>query len=325
MSVWKRSSANGAISSGRLARRDQLGERDADDRRRLEAVRAPAARDQETVHIGHAEDRAVVGAQVAQPGPLAQDLRALELREQLERVPRRVLEERERARAEVRRVRLDLGADQELAAIGLGDVDVHLRRDDDHVEERLQRLGHERLQDVRRDRQRNAGEVGDQRRPARGGIDHRPGLDVAPVRLHAGDAAVRPLDARHLGVGVDLDTAAVGRTSEPPDDGVVADDPAGRVVERAQDRPGDVAADVDLRAEPLDLRRVDHAAVDAEQLVHLGPLGHRDHGAVGVRERQVPVLREHQVEVELGAEPLVELDAAAVERRRPRACGSSRG
>ena len=32
------------------------------------------------------EDRAVVGAQVAQPGPAAQQPRVLELREQLERV-----------------------------------------------------------------------------------------------------------------------------------------------------------------------------------------------------------------------------------------------
>ena len=50
----------------------------------------------------------------------------------------------------VGRVRLDLGADQELAAVGLRDVDVHLRGDDDLVEERLDRLGHERLQDASR-------------------------------------------------------------------------------------------------------------------------------------------------------------------------------
>jgi hypothetical protein len=83
----------------------------------------------------------------------------LELREQLERCAAPRLEERERADRLVRRVRLDLGADQELAAVGLRDVDVHLRRDDDHVEERLHRLGHERLEDVRRDRQSHAGEA----------------------------------------------------------------------------------------------------------------------------------------------------------------------
>src|SRR5439155_6035974 len=43
------------------------------------------------------------------------------------------------------------------------------------------------------------------------------------------------------------------------------------------------------------------------------PLGDRDHGSVGMRERQVPLLREQEVEVQLCAEPFVELYASAVE------------
>src|SRR5438093_1028426 len=57
----------------------------------------------------------------------------------------------------------------------------------------------------------------------------------------------------------------------------------------------------------------DDPAVDAEQLVHLRPLGHRDHGAVGMREGQMPLLREQEVEVQLCSEPFVELYALAVE------------
>ena len=49
---------------------DQLGERRADDRRRLESVRAPAGADVEAVDLGLAEDRAVVGAEVASPAQL---------------------------------------------------------------------------------------------------------------------------------------------------------------------------------------------------------------------------------------------------------------
>src|SRR5579875_792053 len=64
----------------------ELGERLADDRRGLEAVGAPAGRDVEVLHLGLAEDRAVVRAQVAQPGPAAQQPGALQLREQLQRV-----------------------------------------------------------------------------------------------------------------------------------------------------------------------------------------------------------------------------------------------
>ena len=138
--------------------------------------------------------------------------------------------------------------------------------------------------------------------------------DVALVRLDALHPAVLDVEARHLDALVDLDAAPPGLLGVAPDDGVVADDPAGRVVERALDRPGHVLADVDLRAELLHLVAVDHAAVDPEQLVHLGALVLHDERAVGVREREVAVLREHHVEVEVGGELLVELDALLVER-----------
>ncbi len=100
-----------------------------------------------------------------------------------------------------------------------------------------------------------------------------------------------------------------------PDDGVVADDPARRVVERADDRIRGSLRKVELGAQLGDARRVDHARVDPEELVDLGALLHRDHRAVRVRERQVPVLREHEVEVELVRQPFVQPDALAVERR----------
>ena len=99
------------------------------------------------------EDRAVVGGEVAEARPL----RAAPSRSSCGKSSSTCRAEYSRngnvLGAAVGRVRLDLGADQELAAVGLRDVHVHLRRHDDHVEERLDRLGHERLQDVRRDRQ----------------------------------------------------------------------------------------------------------------------------------------------------------------------------
>ena len=107
---------------------------------------------------------------------------------------------------------------------------------------------------------------------------------------------------------------AVGAAREAPDDGVVADDPAGRVVERAHDRPRRLVGEVELRAEPRDLVRQHDARVDPEQLVDLGALLHHVQRAVGVREREMAVLREHEVEVEIGGEALVELHAPLVER-----------
>src|SRR6187397_1825791 len=48
---------------------------------------------------------------------------------------------------------------------------------------------------------------------------------------------------------------------EAPDDRVVADDPAGRVVERADDRVVRTLREVELRAQLCDARRVDDARV----------------------------------------------------------------
>ena len=59
--------------------------------------------------------------------------------------------------------------------------------------------------------------------------------------------------------------------------------------------------------------RADDLGLDPEQLVHLRALLRDDHPAVGVREGQVPVLREHEVEVELLREALVQRHALAVE------------
>ena len=160
----------------------------------------------------------------------------------------------------------------------------------------------------------NAGHLRHDARPARGGRDDDARRDIASVRAHAVHAPVRDVEAGHLGVLVDLDTGAAHLLRVAPDDSVVPDDPAGRVVERTEDRPGDaLVRDVDLRAELLHLLRVDHVAVDAEQLVDLRPLLLHDERPVRVREREVPMLREHEVEVQVLRELLVELDALLVE------------
>src|SRR5215218_4550835 len=71
----------------------QLGQRLADDRRRLEPVRPPPRAHVETLDLGLAENGRVVGREVAQPRPAPQDPRPLQLREQLQRVTRHLLQE----------------------------------------------------------------------------------------------------------------------------------------------------------------------------------------------------------------------------------------
>src|SRR5689334_16939407 len=251
------------------AGRGQLGHGLADDRRGLEAVGAPAGVDQEAVHLGHAHHRRVVGGDVAQARPLPQDARVPEHRQQLDHVHREILDEAERALVGVAGVGLDLGAHHELAAVGLRDVDVQRPRDDDLVQERLHRLGHARLEDVRGERQRHPGHARDLGAPARDARDDRVASDRPAVGLHPGHAAVLPRDPGHPRVGVDLDAQLGGLLRVAPDHGVVADDAARRVVERCQDREGRVVGRVQLRAQLLDLVRVDHAGIDPEQPVHL--------------------------------------------------------
>src|SRR5260370_1377195 len=82
----------------------------------------------------------------AETGATSQEEGVLEVREQLERVACEVLEEVERALHPVRGPRLDLGAHHEFPAVGLRDVHVHLRGHDYDVKQRLDGLGHARLE-----------------------------------------------------------------------------------------------------------------------------------------------------------------------------------
>ena len=104
--------------------------------------------------------------------------------------------------------------------------------------------------------------------------------EMSPWFVERPRSSVPDVEARDLDALVDLDAAPAGLLGVAPDDRVVADDAAGRVVERPLDRPRHVLADVDLRAELLHLVAVDHAAVDPEQLVDLGALVLHDERAV---------------------------------------------
>src|SRR5581483_1573209 len=160
------------------------GEGFADDWGGFEAVGAPAGGDVEAFELGFAEDWAVVGAEVAEPGPASEDAGVFELGEQLERVAGDLLQEVERALHAVGGPGLYFCAHQELAPVGLGDVDVHLRGHDHDVEQRLDGLCDAGLQDVGGDRQPHAGHLGDQAAPAGGAIEYGVRADPAPVRDH---------------------------------------------------------------------------------------------------------------------------------------------
>ena len=85
----------------------------------------------------------------------------------------RALDRLEAAALAVARVLVDARADHEIALVGLADVSVHRVRHHDRVDDRLDRLGHQRLQRMAFDRQADAGHVGEHARVA-GGDDRRP-------------------------------------------------------------------------------------------------------------------------------------------------------
>src|SRR5262249_18003912 len=150
--------------------------------------------------------------------------------------------------------------DDDLPAVGLVDVVVQRGRHDNDVQKRLQPFGHQGLQGVGYDRQLDAGHVGDGRAPTGRGVDDDAAVDRPAVGNDPGDAAVGPVNAGDLGGGVDLDAVPVGAAGVAPDDGVVADDAAGRVVEAGEDRLVCLVADVEPGHEAGDFVAVDQTA-----------------------------------------------------------------
>src|SRR3954452_14623893 len=240
---------------------DALGHGLAGDRAGLEAVGAPADVEQETADRGGAHHGREVRGHVAQAGPLAQHADLAQGWHQLEYVTGQALDELQRAAHRVGRERVDASAEHELAALGLADVDVQRAGHDDRGQERLHRLGHRGLQRGGGNRQCHSGQVRDQRGPAGGGVEDDPGGDAAAAGADPGDLVPDHVDGGDLGPGVDVHAERAGGASVAPDHGVVPDDAAGRVPQRAQHRVAGGRADVDRRGQPLDLGGPDHLGV----------------------------------------------------------------
>ena len=105
------------------------------------------------------------------------------------------------------------------------------------------------------------------------------------------------------------------RAGEPPDDGVVPDDPARRVVERAEDRIRGSLREVELRAELADLVRVD----DLESIPRSLFTSARSCIVIIARSEcasvRCPCCENIRLKSSSRRQALVELDALAVERR----------
>ena len=112
---------------------------------------------------------------------------------------------------------------------------------------------------------------------------------------------------------MNVHTARIRLMRVAPHHGVMPHYAATRMVERAKDGVTRVVANVQMRAQPFNFFRKDDARFDALQPVDFGAAAHCAQRAIIVRQRQVPALAEHNVNVQLAGHTLVKFQAGVIE------------
>ena len=252
----KRSSANGAISSGGrpVAISSAIPSPPAGIALKPHVPQPVVTRKPST--RGRAHDRAVVDGDVAQPGPRPQDPHVTQERQQQRDLVGVAAQGIEGRLARVRRLRVELGADEHLAALGLRHVAHELRAGHDRSEALRVVVRDERVERMGPDRQPDAGHA------PRAAVTRPPTADrttpaaIGPAGgLDADDALAVDAGARHRRVLEDVDAALRRAGRVRPGHPIVAGRRARDVMRGAEDRVAAAAGQVDLRDERLDLRR----------------------------------------------------------------------
>src|SRR5438552_1703543 len=112
----------------------------------------------------------------------------------------------------------------------------------------------------------------DGRTPAGGGVDDRACGDGATIRPHPSDVALFRVDSFHFGMRMNFSPLAVGAAGVTPDDSVVANDPARRVIQASEDRLVGTVADIETGNPSGNFGAGDQRAIHAEQTVGLRTL-----------------------------------------------------
>src|SRR5699024_3149650 len=295
---------------------DGVGEGQARRRGALEPAGAPTAVDVEAIDLGLRHDRRGVEGDVDIAAPGAQHMRAGEDREQFDRGGQLLLDDVEAASLAEAVVGVDTGAQDEFALVRLRDVDVDVVGHDHGRADGFEELGDQRLQRVGLDRQTDAGHLGQPRGVAGPGQGDCLGGDRSAVRLHADDLVADAFDAGDLAVLDDVDAHLISLAGERLRDVIVLGDAGPRLEGRSHDRVAQVVADVDDRADLLDLGRVEPFGVDAVECVRVHPPLRIAHVLEGVGEVEHAALGEQEVVVEFVRQLFPELEGGLVDRRR---------
>src|ERR1041385_3781623 len=86
-------------------------------------------------------------------------------------------------------------------------------------------------------------------------------FDPAAIRDHSGDFSVLYLDLSHFRLLMDVPSAAIDPASIGPDDGIVADDAAGGMIQGRHDGKPAMPEDIEIGNDFLNLARVDDPRV----------------------------------------------------------------
>src|SRR5699024_10380228 len=148
--------------------------------------------------------------------PVAQHAHARKDRVQLLQRRQLMFDHIHAAALAITEIAIDAGTDHQLALVGLADVNMHRTGHDDGIDNRLDRLRHQRLQRMRLYRQGKARHVGQYAGMTGHDDADLAGLDRALDCFHAGDFAAITDDAGDGTVLDDVDPGRVRGTRIPP-------------------------------------------------------------------------------------------------------------
>src|SRR5262245_4940240 len=110
-------------------------------------------------------------------------------------------------------------------------------------------------------------------------------------------------DSFYFRVRMNFDSHPIATTRVAPHHGVVPNNAARRMIQAGEDWLMGMLASVEAGHELADFLTPDNPAIHAKQLICLGTFAQRRDAAIRVSERQVPLLREHDVVIEFQRQP----------------------
>src|SRR5471030_3137906 len=265
----------------------------------LEAAGAPTAVEEHVRYRGFRDDRACIRGGVDDAAPLTVHTYAGQHREHLDNGLDGVFDHRVRAALAVAHPAVDARADHQVALVGLADVAVYGVGHDHAVDNRFDRLGHQRLQRVRFDRQTETGQFGHV--PGVTGSHHTDalGADEALVGFNTDAHAVFLAETDHFGLLDQVHAEGVGGTREAPGHGIVTSHAATALNGCAQHRVAGVPGAVEVRNLVGHLLGIEQFAIDAVEAVGADPTLGITNVLQGVAQVVNATLGEHHVVVQV--------------------------